>query len=410
MEIIPKISDITLKNDLYYYLDLFDHAFYFFSPESNIEFIAIDYIFNFDDISNFTELSKIFDFKFKNFKSSKLHRIPILVGATAFDDCKTNGFKKNNWFIPKYLLYKDFENTKLIHFTTNQQDKITTKQNYNDFLFKIKSYNPTKNQTITLKPEKLTSFDNFISYASVIKNYIESNEAIKIVPAIKDDYIINNITNATILEKISNIKNTYIYGYKNHNTLFFGASPENFLTYLNNKLIIDSLASTAPLNSNYQSILNTTKFNTEQQIVSNYILDILKNYSNEIEIDESQKYKIMGNLVHLRTIFKTSIDEFKDIFKIIDELFPTPAVCGLPKNKAFDIIKNNEPFSRDLYSGIIGYFALNCIELAVSIRCGLRDNDKISFYAGAGFIKESDIQDEYNEIINKIDTIIGILK
>lgn len=412
LEIIPKISDLNLKYDLHYYLDIFDNSYYFKSPETKIEILAIDSLYNFFSINNISELKQILKFKFINFNSNKLHRIPILLGASAFsknENCSSS-FHKNNWFIPKYLIYRDFQSTKIVHFTFKSDDKIINKQNYNNLINKLKTFSPKNNSNIAIKESKITNLSQFEEYVNNIVTEIQNNSVSKVVSAIKNTYIVNELKPSIIMEKIQQIQNTYIYALRKNNALFFGASPENFLTYINNNLIIDSLASTAKLNSNYQSILQSDKFRTEQQIVSNFIHNILKKYSENINIDETQKYKIMSDLVHLRTIFTTQVKNFEDIFSIIEDLFPTPAVCGFPKEKAYNIILQNEPFNRELYSGINGYISFDSIELAVSIRCGLLEENNLNIYAGAGFIKESDIKEEYNEILNKINTITSILK
>jgi isochorismate synthase EntC len=48
--------------------------------------------------------------------------------------------------------------------------------------------------------------------------------------------------------------------------------------------------------------------------------------------------------------------------------------------------------------------------MVVAIRCGLKNNNSLHLYGGAGFIKESDIENEYNEINSKISTITNLLK
>ena len=40
---------------------------------------------------------------------------------------------------------------------------------------------------------------------------------------------------------------------------------------------------------------------------------------------------------------------------LLQELHPTPAVCGLPKEEAFRFIPDNEGYDRSYYSGFTGW-------------------------------------------------------
>jgi len=62
-----------------------------------------------------------------------------------------------------------------------------------------------------------------------------------------------------------------------------------------------------------------------------------------------------------------------------------------------------------LYSGIIGLIDLkgNC-EFAVSIRSALVKENKVTAFAGAGLVKNSDLQEEFLETNLKLNTILSL--
>jgi isochorismate synthase len=70
----------------------------------------------------------------------------------------------------------------------------------------------------------------------------------------------------------------------------------------------------------------------EQKPVSSYIRNVLEKFNSNSEIQESETYDhISGNIKHLRTDFKARINP-ENLGSIIQQLHPTPAVCGIPKD------------------------------------------------------------------------------
>ena len=97
------------------------------------------------------------------------------------------------------------------------------------------------------------------------------------------------------------------------------------------------------------------------------------------------------------------------MFKIISSLFPTPAVCGIPKDLSLKMIEKSEDFDRGLFSGAVGWFnADNYGEFFVTIRSALIKEDKLYAYAGCGIVEGSDPKEEYEESILKLKPILSL--
>lgn len=58
-----------------------------------------------------------------------------------------------------------------------------------------------------------------------------------------------------------------------------------------------------------------------------------------------------GNIVHLRSDFSFVLRNGECIGNLINDLHPTPAVCGLPKAETYGFIVKNEHGDRNYYSG-----------------------------------------------------------
>ena len=86
----------------------------------------------------------------------------------------------------------------------------------------------------------------------------------------------------------------------------------------------------------------------------------------------------------------------------MEQLHPTPAVGGYPRENALAEIEPLEPFCRGWYAGPIGWIGRHGSEFAVAIRSGLVEKNKVSVFSGAGIVKGSTPEEEWAEIEQKI--------
>lgn len=149
----------------------------------------------------------------------------------------------------------------------------------------------------------------------------------------------------------------------------------------------------------------STKNIQEQHYVATYIKDCLTKFTDDIT-EEGPMTVRAGNLVHLRSDFRFSLMPHVNIGELIESLHPTPAVCGLPKDKAYRFIQENESSPRRYYSGFMGPLGINgSTHLYVSLRCMRIEDAKCSLYAGGGLLKDSVEEQEWNETEAKLETM-----
>ena len=98
----------------------------------------------------------------------------------------------------------------------------------------------------------------------------------------------------------------------------------------------------------------------------------------------------------------TDLKEEIEDSDIIDTIFPTPAVAGTPTDKALSTIDELEPHHRGWYAGILGIFEKDETECIVAIRSMRFCHSTCLFYAGAGIVKDSSWENEWNEVENKL--------
>lgn len=146
----------------------------------------------------------------------------------------------------------------------------------------------------------------------------------------------------------------------------------------------------------------------EQQIVAEYIASRLTSLG--IEFAPSAIHtKIAGQLVHLCTDFSMNIDD--NIGRIIAALHPTPAVCGLPTERAHQLITDIESHQRSYYAGFSGPIRLDTgTHLFVTLRCMHLEGSTARLYAGGGLLADSDVESEWIETQRKLKTMLNVLQ
>ena len=88
--------------------------------------------------------------------------------------------------------------------------------------------------------------------------------------------------------------------------------------------------------------------------------------------------------------------------EILFRLLPAGSITGAPKYKTIEIIEQAEEYERGFYTGITGYFDGRKLDSAVMIRFIEEQNGQIFFKSGGGITCKSDLENEYNEMKQKV--------
>ncbi|MFD1096388.1 chorismate-binding protein [Salegentibacter chungangensis] len=226
-------------------------------------------------------------------------------------------------------------------------------------------------------------------------------------------------------------ENAFVYLWFHPKTgLWLGATPETLLNVERTKFKTMALAGTQKFKGELEVDWGQ-KEKEEQQLVTDFILENLKDIATG-EITAKGPYTSRaGNLLHIRTDISGYLAGNAGLKELINALHPTPAVCGLPKELAEDFILENEHYDREYYSGFLGELnmkketkrssnrrnqenqAYGSISrkssLYVNLRCMKLEKGKANLYIGGGITKGSDPSDEWEETVNKSYTIKSVL-
>lgn len=173
-----------------------------------------------------------------------------------------------------------------------------------------------------------------------------------------------------------------------------------------------ALAGTEKMPDTYQDgqpIAWSGKNKKERRYVATYICDTLRPFAKALT--HSQSHTTMAaQLLHLRTDFYFTLKEHVSLSEVIDALHPTPAVCGMPKEAARNIISTLEKRQRRYYSGFCGpYDPLGETRLYVILRCMEICGNEYILHAGGGIVPESQEDAEWKETEMKLNTMRNVL-
>lgn len=92
----------------------------------------------------------------------------------------------------------------------------------------------------------------------------------------------------------------------------------------------------------------------------------------------------------------------KSLGDILFRILPAGSICGAPKKKTLEIIREVEGYERGYYTGVFGYFDGENLDSAVAIRYMEKDGDELLFKSGGGITFMSDWKKEYEEMQKKV--------
>lgn len=194
-------------------------------------------------------------------------------------------------------------------------------------------------------------------------------------------------------------------------------SPECFIKIQHNKIYSYPMKGTINAAEEHakEKLLNSTKEFSEHNTIVDLIRNDLALVAENIQVT---KYRYVEKVhTHRGAIYQTSseicgdLGEYwqKNIGSILAKLLPAGSISGAPKAKTVEIIQQAEQQERGYYTGIFGYFDGENLESAVAIRYIEQQDEQLFFRSGGGITFLSQLDEEYNEILEKVYVPISTL-
>ncbi len=266
---------------------------------------------------------------------------------------------------------------------------------------------PTSKKTILSSSLSQKNYTNTIKKA---QEKIQKNEFDKVVLSrqITRSYSQKEAPQVFV-RLLKNYPNTFRYlWYHPKKGLWLGATPEILFEIKDSYFETMALAGTQKADEESDLSWGAKEIQ-EQQYVTDYISKVLSDI--KIPLRKSDTFNLKaGDLWHICTKISGKLAIQTELKNIVKALHPTPAVAGLPKQKAIDFILENEQYNRSFYTGFLG--VLNKEKesrLFVNLRCMQVKNNEAHVYVGGGITKESIPEAEWQETEDKSQTLLKLL-
>ena len=238
---------------------------------------------------------------------------------------------------------------------------------------------------------------------------INREELDKVVLARATDLQFSQSVNAAAVMASSRRLNLNCYHFFmafSADSAFLGSSPERLYRRRDTALRTEALAGTVANHPEDHRawqlgewLMKDDKNQRENMLVVEDICQRLQGCTQTLDVLPPQVLRLR-KVQHLRRCIWTELNQADDTLCLM-QLQPTAAVAGIPRELAREFIQQNEPFEREWYAGSAGYLSRRQSEFCVSLRSAKISANVVRLYAGAGIVRGSDPEQEWQEIDNK---------
>ncbi len=195
---------------------------------------------------------------------------------------------------------------------------------------------------------------------------------------------------------------------------FVGLSPELLVESDGSRVATEAVAGSwhrvAGQAGDAGPLLESAKDRAEHAIVVEEIRRLLAPLCDELVVAAEPSVRRLAHLSHLVTAVRGRLKQPTPALELVALLHPTPSVGGDPSAAALAFLGAREPAARGWYAGPVGWVdAAGRAQFAVGIRSALLEGPRAHLYAGAGIVRASDPDAEYEETAVKLRTLLDAL-
>ena len=198
-----------------------------------------------------------------------------------------------------------------------------------------------------------------------------------------------------------------------------GASPETLVKLTDGKMYTFPIAGTMRRGKNEAEDLAIEEklINDEKELAEhNMLVDLGRNDLGKISKFGSVKVEALhmlqrfSHVIHITSTVSGDIQDGKDALDAIGATLPAGTLSGAPKIRAIEILHELEKSPRGVYGGAVGYidFSGN-MDVCIGIRMAMNKGGKVYVRAGAGIVRDSVPESEFNETLIKGQSMISAI-
>ncbi len=187
-------------------------------------------------------------------------------------------------------------------------------------------------------------------------------------------------------------------------------SPEIFIQIKDRKISSFPMKGTidASIPNAENNLLNSKKELAEHYTIVDLIRNDLSMVSKNVKVDRFRFIDHVktnrGGLLQMSSEISGELPENfnENIGDILMKILPAGSISGAPKKKTLQIIAEQEQYKRGYYTGIVGIFDGQNLDSGVMIRYIEQTPEGMIYKSGGGITAQSNIDEEYQELIDKI--------
>ena len=212
----------------------------------------------------------------------------------------------------------------------------------------------------------------------------------------------------------------YMYFLKIDDLHIVGASPEILVRLQNNEVTVRPIAGTIKRGSSEQEdneLANKLRNDPKEIAEHLMLIDLGRNdvgriaKTGSVETTEQMKIEKYSHVMHLVSNVIGDLEDGLSPIDVLKATFPAGTLSGAPKVRAMEIIDELESDRRGIYGGAVGYLSwTGNMDVAIAIRTAVIQNEILSVRAGGGVVYDSDPEAEYQESMNKAQSIIKAIE
>lgn len=251
------------------------------------------------------------------------------------------------------------------------------------------------------------------SFPETLENFKEGFDKVQKNIRLGNSYLVNYTrkteiqTNLSLEEIFYHSVAKYKVFYKDFFVFF---SPETFVKIIDGKILTYPMKGTidASVENAAEVLKNDKKEKAEHYTVVDLLRNDLSMVADDVKVDQFQHIDLIRtwqkDLYAMSSeISGTVKPEFEGkIGSIMKKLLPAGSILGAPKPKTLEIILDAEGYDRGYYTGVCGWFDGKNLDSCVMIRFIEKEGERLYFKSGGGITHMSRLEDEYQEMKNKI--------
>ncbi len=281
----------------------------------------------------------------------------------------------------------------------------------NRYYYKTAELNFTSVIECDSDPELEIADTDIFGYESNLSNAlkdIESGKLQKVVVSRQLRLTGKLNTGALFLDLVEKHPNAFVYHLQLNGKGYIGATPEVLIRKKHDDVYVDALAGTLNTEALKNGSTWSDKEYREHALVTEFISNVFIKNNILHEVSE-RKTKHAGSVAHLYQQVKGTLNTGMSFQSLINDLHPTPAVCGIPVNVAKRWIEEYEP-NRGYYTGYLGFIGKNDAQLYVNLRCLEYNSENTVLYVGGGIVEGSNFESELLETKHKAETLLSSIR